>query len=104
MHQKRVSDLIRDGCEPPCGFWDLNSGPWEEQSVLLPAEPRTQLYDQSNRSNCASYTFQCPVHCPGAPEVLTRQLKTTNTSSVYGHVSPKDSVCLHVCPFHVYDW
>jgi hypothetical protein len=23
------------GCEPPCGCWDLNSGPLEEQSVLL---------------------------------------------------------------------
>jgi hypothetical protein len=28
-----------DGCEPPCGCWDLNSGPSEEQSVLLTAEP-----------------------------------------------------------------
>jgi hypothetical protein len=25
------------GCEPPCGCWNLNSGPSEEQSVLLPA-------------------------------------------------------------------
>ena len=24
-HQKRASDLIIDGCEPPCGFWELNS-------------------------------------------------------------------------------
>jgi hypothetical protein len=40
-HQKRVSDLI-DGCEPPCGFWDLNSGPLEEQSVLLTDEPSLQ--------------------------------------------------------------
>jgi hypothetical protein len=38
-HQKRVSDLITDGCETPCGCWDLNSEPLEEQSVLLPAEP-----------------------------------------------------------------
>ena len=42
MHQKRVSDLITGGCEPPCGCWDLNSGPLEEQSVLLPAEPSRQ--------------------------------------------------------------
>ena len=28
-----------NGCEPPCGFWDLNSGPLEEQLVLLPTEP-----------------------------------------------------------------
>jgi hypothetical protein len=39
MHQKRVSGLIMGGCEPPCCFWDLNSGPSEEQSVLLPSEP-----------------------------------------------------------------
>jgi hypothetical protein len=30
-------------CEPPCGCWDLNSGPSEEQSVLLPYEPSCQL-------------------------------------------------------------
>jgi hypothetical protein len=33
--QKRASDPITDGCEPPCGCWELNSGPLEEQSVLL---------------------------------------------------------------------
>jgi hypothetical protein len=42
MHQKRASDLIMGGCESPCGCWDLNSGPSEEQSVLLPAEPSCQ--------------------------------------------------------------
>jgi hypothetical protein len=41
-HQKRSSDPITDGCEPPCGCWDLNSGPLEEQSVLLTAEPSRQ--------------------------------------------------------------
>ncbi len=30
-------------CEPPCGCWDLNSGPSEEQSVLLTTEPSLQL-------------------------------------------------------------
>ena len=42
QHQKRASDLITDGCEPPCGCWDLNSGPLEEQSVLLTPEPSLQ--------------------------------------------------------------
>jgi hypothetical protein len=42
MQQKRVSDLITDGCEPPCGCWDLNSVPPEEQSVLLTTEPSLQ--------------------------------------------------------------
>ena len=37
-----MSDLVTDGSEPPCGCWDLNSGPLEEQSVLLTAEPSLQ--------------------------------------------------------------
>jgi hypothetical protein len=30
------------GCELPSGCWDLNSGPMEEQSVLLTTEPSLQ--------------------------------------------------------------
>jgi hypothetical protein len=45
MHQKRASDLIMDGCEPPCGCWDLNLGPSEEQSVLLTTEPSLQPFN-----------------------------------------------------------
>jgi hypothetical protein len=41
-HQKRASDPITDGCEPPCGCWELNPGPLEEQSVLLTTEPSRQ--------------------------------------------------------------
>jgi hypothetical protein len=48
QHQKRASDLITDGCEPPCGCWDLNSGPLEEQSVLLTAEPSLQPMSDSS--------------------------------------------------------
>ena len=41
--QKRAPDLITDGCDPPCGCWELNSGgPLEEQAVLLTAEPSLQ--------------------------------------------------------------
>ena len=47
-HQKRAPDLIMDGCEPPCGCWDLNSRPSEEQSVLLTAEPSLQSREFSN--------------------------------------------------------
>jgi hypothetical protein len=46
--QKRVSDPITDGCEPPCGFWELNSGPLEEQTVLLTAEPALQPWSSSS--------------------------------------------------------
>ena len=42
-HSKSASDPITDGCEPPCGCWELNSGPLAEQSVLLTAEPSLQL-------------------------------------------------------------
>ena len=42
IHQKRASDPITDGCEPPCGCCDLNSGPLEGQSVLLTAQPSLQ--------------------------------------------------------------
>jgi hypothetical protein len=35
IHQNSVLDPMTDGCEPPCGGWDLNSGPLEEQSVLF---------------------------------------------------------------------
>ena len=41
-HQRRASDLIMGGCEPPYGCCDLNSGPPEEESVLLTAEPSFQ--------------------------------------------------------------
>ena len=35
-------DPIADGREPPCGFWELNSGPLEEQSGLLTTESSLQ--------------------------------------------------------------
>ena len=44
MHQKKVSDLITGVCKPPCGCWDLNSGPLEEQSALLTTEPSHQPF------------------------------------------------------------
>ena len=40
--QKRAPDLITDGCEPPRGCWELNSGPLEKQSMLLTSEPSLQ--------------------------------------------------------------
>ena len=40
--QKRAPDLIIDGCEPPCGCWELSSEPLEKQPVLLTPEPSLQ--------------------------------------------------------------
>ncbi|KAL6093972.1 hypothetical protein STEG23_020638 [Scotinomys teguina] len=41
----RASDPIKDGYEPPCGCWELNSGPLEEHPVFLTAEPSLQFQD-----------------------------------------------------------
>ena len=40
--QKRAPDPITDGCEPPCGCMELNSGPLEQQAMLLTSEPSLQ--------------------------------------------------------------
>lgn len=40
--QKRAPGLSIDGCEPPCGHWELNSGPPEEQAALLTPKPSLQ--------------------------------------------------------------
>ena len=34
---------VTDSCELPCGCWELNPGPLEEQSVLLTTGPSLQL-------------------------------------------------------------
>jgi hypothetical protein len=47
---------ITDGCEAPCGCWELNSGPLEEQSVLLTAEPSLQPND-ANSFFCFLFLF-----------------------------------------------
>jgi hypothetical protein len=51
---KEASDLITDGCEPSCSCWELNSGPLEEQSVLLTTEP--SLHPYTSRDHSGSHT------------------------------------------------
>jgi hypothetical protein len=48
-----------DGCEPPCGCWDLNSGPSEEQSMFLISEPSHQPFQTSlwAHNNWFHYNF-----------------------------------------------
>ena len=33
---------VTDSCEQPCGCWELNLGPLEEQEMLLTTEPSLQ--------------------------------------------------------------
>jgi hypothetical protein len=61
-----VSDLIMDGCKPPCGCWDLNSGPSEEQSVFFTSEPSLQPHGFSSylmwlRMTSRSLLFLVPL-------------------------------------------
>ena len=59
-HPKRASDPITDGCEPPCGCWELNSGPLEKQSVLLTTEPPLQPISMFlNVTVCPSALVSC---------------------------------------------
>jgi hypothetical protein len=51
--QKRASDLIIPSYKPSCGFWELNSGPLEEQTVLLTSEPFLQP--------CFKFQTDCPI-------------------------------------------
>ena len=55
-HQKRASDPITSGCEPPCGFWELKSKPLEEQPVLLTPAPSLQPL-HSNLLMCLAKHF-----------------------------------------------
>lgn len=34
---------VKDDCEWPCGHWESNTDPLEEQLVLIPAESSLQL-------------------------------------------------------------
>jgi hypothetical protein len=61
-HQKRALDPITDVFEPPCGCWELNSGPLEEQSVLLTAEPSKPSLFHSLQSALASSHIQGRYH------------------------------------------
>ena len=60
-HQKRASDLITDGCEPPCGCWGLNSGPLEEQPVLLTAESSLQPSAMILKPCCTSVCLDLTI-------------------------------------------
>jgi hypothetical protein len=48
----------RDGCELPCGCWELNSSPLEEPSVLLTTEPSLQPWIFCYKDFLLQYLFQ----------------------------------------------
>ena len=56
-----ASDSIIDGCEPPNGCWDLNSGLLEEQPVLRRVEKSVLGSQASVANNVGSETI--PYFC-----------------------------------------
>jgi hypothetical protein len=62
---------MMDGCEPPCGCWEVNSGSLEEQSVLFTAELSLQpdvlisLIDMFVYGNGSIWVYLFYVSCLG---------------------------------------
>ena len=50
------------GCELPCGCWELNSGPSEDQSVLLTTEPSHQTPTLASFILSPSLPLPCTHH------------------------------------------
>ena len=69
--QKRAPYLVIDGCEPPCGCWELISGPLEEQSVLLTSEPLSHL---SNPLLTYSLSIKTRVSDIGVGNLMIREV------------------------------
>ena len=92
--QKRASDpqyRITDGCELPCGCWELNPGPLEEQLVILTIEQ--SLQPQGPRFLLLLFVFVfvtgflfVALICPGTSSVDQAGLKLTEIC-----------LCLPVC-------
>lgn len=56
--QKMVSDplaLEAQMCEPPCGRWELNLGPQQEQQMLLTAEPYSSTFTLTEKNKHVIY-------------------------------------------------
>jgi hypothetical protein len=66
-HQKRALDPIKDGCEPSFGCWELNSGPLEEQAVLLTPDPSLQplwsFFIASHKRQSLQVLMSVPTKC-----------------------------------------
>ena len=92
-HQKRASDPITDGCEPPCGCWELNSGPLEEQSVLLTTEPSLQPLKVLFALDCLPLVWQSTLTWASGRNF------SANTPIQNDHSHLRGSVSL-ICQYH----
>jgi hypothetical protein len=86
--QKRASELITDGREPPCSYWELNSGPLEEQLVLLllsrlsSPEPPTFTED-TNTVDMGELAHLCKKHTSQLISPENMHIDTEPVGSVF---------------------
>ena len=90
--QKRASDPITDGCLPPCGCWELNSGLLEEQPVLLTTEPSLQPLH---------FIFETTKVLPHCERLAPSPLQSTNFPATLAAgtncARPRGSLTLLLC-------
>ena len=67
-------DSTTDHCEPPYGYWELNSGPLEEQSVLLTTEPSLQP--------CTPFLLTVSLYLRARPFLILTETDVTAPSSL----------------------
>ena len=98
---------VIDGCEPPCGCWEPNLGPLQEQQVLLRAEPSPQpphfgfsrqgLAMQELKVSLqlllSTLTYGIPP-CPVSVQILTRLV----THRIPFCTGPTATLCPQHCP------
>ena len=91
------------GCEPSYGCWDVNSGPSEEQSVLLTAEPSLIQSTASNSATPWSENIQTitPPNC----KIILLLLHNCSFDTTMNHnINITYAGCLICDPFGVTDW
>jgi hypothetical protein len=69
------------GCEPPCGCWNLNSVPLEEQLVLLPTEPSHQPHLEFSKPEVILLDFY-------GEQILNFHLDTDPGPTILQHPGP----------------
>jgi hypothetical protein len=85
-------------CEPQSGYWEENSGPLEEQLVLL----TTELSLFSSSFVCTSaFMYMCTYICIYVHMCICARIYVYMYICVYVHVYMCVYTCIYVC-IHVY--
>jgi hypothetical protein len=94
-YQKRASDPIIDGLKPPCGCWELNSGPLQEQSVLLTTEPSLQPW---KKNFFLSFWFHSFFYMSNT-QVIRKKLQSNDKFALGTILSYFKYLCTWKCPY-----